>query len=84
MDYSLVISAFQLVFYLSLPVFAAALGGALVAGVLQVTTQIEDQSISFFAKFAAVAVLFFVATAYFSSEILTFTQRVWAGVDYYQ
>ena len=84
MDYSIVITAFQLVFYLSLPVLAAALGGALVAGVLQVATQIEDQLIGFVGKFAAVVLLLFFATAYFSNEVLGFTQRVWGGADFYQ
>ena len=84
MDFSIVISALQLVFYLSIPIVAMALAGALVAGILQVTTQIEDQVIGFAAKFSAVALLFFLASAYFSHEVLGFTQRIWGGADFYQ
>ena len=84
MDYSIVINAFQLVFYLSLPVLGAALGGALLAGVLQVATQIEDQSISLAARLGAVVLLLFFATSYFFNEIIGFTQRIWGGADFYQ
>ena len=83
MDYSILINAFQLVFYLSLPVLAAALGGALVAGVLQVVTQVEDQVIGFIGRLSAIIILFVLATAYFSNEVLGFTQRVWGGTDFY-
>lgn len=83
MDVSIVINALQLVFFLSLPVLAAALLGALLAGVVQVVTQIEDHSISFFGKITGVLLILFVMSSYYSSELLEFTRRIWGGVDFY-
>ena len=84
MDYSLVINALQLVVYLSSIIILAALGGALVAGILRVTTQIEDPSIGFAGRLTGVVLMCYLAAGYFSSEISEFAARVWGGADFYQ
>ena len=57
--------------------------GALIAGVLQVATQIDDPVIGFIGRLSAVVLLFFFAAAFFSSEMHTFTERLWSGTDFY-
>ena len=83
MNATLVINALSLAAYLSLQVAAAALVGAVIAGILKAATQIEDQVIGFAAKLASVTVLgYFVADKFFA-QILAFAVRVWGGMDFY-
>lgn len=84
MDWSLITNALGLVVQLSVPVIAAALAGALIVGVLQAATQIQDEAIGFAGRFFAVLLLIYVAGSQLSDGVVEFTQRVWSGADVYR
>ena len=83
MDFSPLANALMLVVTLSMPFIGAALVGALVGGVLKVTTQIEDQVIGFAGKLAAVALLGYFTAHHYYSEIASFTSGVWGNSSLY-
>jgi flagellar biosynthesis protein FliQ len=83
MDTTLVVTALGVVCQISLVLFAAALVGAICAGILRVATQIDDAVIGLSGKIAAVAVLFYVSGGYFQGQLFSFAQNVWSSSNYY-
>ena len=83
MESALLADALRLVSHLSLPVFLAVLAGALLSGIFRVATQIDDASIGFAGRFAAIALLFYFLSVSLSKEVLDFAVRIWAGADFY-
>lgn len=83
MDYYIISNALMLALSLSLPVLAAALAGALVAGVIKVAMQIEDPVIGFAGKFTALAILGFFAASRLYGEIVSFTGSIWGNASLY-
>ena len=76
-------AAMKLVFSLSLPLFGAVLSGAVLAGILRVSTQIDDSVIGFAGRFAGVTVLLYFSSLYYSKQVLDFAMRVWGSADFY-
>ncbi len=83
MDFSLIISAAQMTAYLSFLVLLAASSGAVIAGVVRVTTQIEDRVIGTLGRLSGVALFLYFLSATYSSQIADFASRVWGGPDSY-
>lgn len=81
-DTSLLIEALCLVLYVSLPFLAGILAGALMGGIIRVSTQIDDPVISFTARLFAFATTVYFIAGYYSENILGFAQKVWAGSAY--
>ena len=82
-DQTIIFGALRFIVYLSAPFVAAAVVGAVIAGILRVTTQIEDASISFAGKLAAVSVFLYLAAGRYSNEIIEYTQSLWGRIDLY-
>ena len=84
MDFSLFITALQLAIYVGAALVAAALCGGFVVGIFRVVTQIDDPSIQLAGRLSGVVLFVYFAAAHFSAEVLSFTQRVWGGADFYR
>ena len=69
--------------YLTIPVMAAVLGGALVAAILRVSTQIDDQAVAFAGRLAGFVLLVYFAAGRFISEITSFTSGFWGNTSFY-
>jgi flagellar biosynthesis protein FliQ len=83
MDYSLVVNALQLSVYLGGFVVVAALAGAVIAGVLRVATQIDDPSIGFAARLAAVIGAIYLGADFGLARISEFASQVWGSSLYF-
>jgi flagellar biosynthesis protein FliQ len=83
MDSSLLVNALMYAVYLSVPVLVAVLCGALVAGVLKVATQIDDQAVNFAGKLTAVALLMYLAAGRFVDGITAYTAGIWGNSNLY-
>jgi flagellar biosynthesis protein FliQ len=84
MDQSVVISGLQLAAYLSFITLLAASFGALVAGVLRVTTQIEDAVLGLLGRLTGVLLVLYFASGMYSSQVIDFSTRIWGGPDFYR
>lgn len=84
MDYSVVVNALYLVVGLSVPILAAVLAGALLAGVLQTVTQIEDPAFGFFSRLAGAVLALMITGSYVANQLTSFTVRIWGGMDFYR
>ncbi|MBL7661555.1 flagellar biosynthetic protein FliQ [bacterium] len=83
-DLSLISSAFGLVLQLALPLLAITLLGALILGIIQTATQIQDDSIKFTGKFIAgfcALMLFGLSTL---RTLTAYAVRLWGDVQWYQ
>ena len=81
---STVQSALLLFVRISAPIVLAALVGAFVAGLLRVITQIDDAILSYAGKLCAIAVLAYFMAGYVYSDVVEFTEHIWAGNTYYR
>ncbi|MBK8482574.1 MAG: flagellar biosynthesis protein FliQ [Proteobacteria bacterium] len=70
--------ALYLVVLVSAPAVAASLIVGLVVSVLQATTQVQDQTLSFVPKLLAVMVALAVAGGWMGAQILRLTQALWS------
>ncbi|MGL6209794.1 MAG: type III secretion system export apparatus subunit SctS [Paracoccaceae bacterium] len=61
-----------LVFYLSMPVIAAATGVGLVVALVQTLIQLQEQTLSFAVKLATVIGVFFLWGGWMSAEMMNF------------
>ena len=83
MNHNLIYDALQLVIYSLWPIFAAVLCGAVLAGILRVTTQIDDPVISLLGRIGGVLVFGYFAAVHYVDQIAEFAKQVWGGVQYY-
>ena len=83
MELSLVINALGLLAYLTGLVLVAALVGAVLAGVLRMITQIDDNLLSFLGKLVFVGIFIYLASGYFSNELSDFAEASWGRAEYY-
>ncbi len=83
MDFSIVVSAIQLIAYLSFLALIAASVGALVAGIVRVTTQIEDKVLGLVGRLSGVSLFLYFLSSTYSSQVADFSARVWGGADFY-
>ncbi|MEM9194452.1 MAG: flagellar biosynthetic protein FliQ [Myxococcota bacterium] len=70
--------ALSLALLLSAPVLGASLGAGLIMGMLQTATQVQDHSLTFVPKVAAVGAALLLGGAWMGSELLSFTETLWA------
>ncbi|HQH27399.1 MAG TPA: flagellar biosynthetic protein FliQ [Oligoflexia bacterium] len=84
MDTTQIINALLFTVHLSVPVLLAVICGALVAAVLRVTAQIDDQVISFTGKLAGLFLVGYFALGRFFSELFAFTASAWGNLSLYQ
>lgn len=74
--------SFILVMLISgVPLLVSCIVG-LVISVLQAATQIQEQSISYFAKFISVSLVIAISAGWFSSELVGFMQTLFASITY--
>ena len=69
-----------LVLLVSAPAVLASLAAALITGVLQATTQLQDHTISFVPRIVAVFGALAVAGPWIGAQIVTFSQTLYQGI----
>lgn len=69
-------SAVLLVFYLSLPIIGAATIVGLVIAMLQTLIQLQEQTLGFAAKLAAVVAVFFISGGWMTNEMMGFQELI--------
>jgi type III secretion HrpO family protein len=69
-------STILLVFYLSLPAIAAATAVGLIVAMVQTLIQLQEQTLAFAVKLAAVIAIFFISGAWMTSQMLQFTEMI--------
>ncbi|MEZ4255798.1 MAG: type III secretion system export apparatus subunit SctS [Polyangiales bacterium] len=69
-----------LLLLVSAPVLLVSVLVGLVVSLLQAMTQVQDQTLSFVPKLAAVALTLAVAGAWMGGELIRFTQATWAAI----
>ena len=84
MDYSVVGSALQMVLGLGAPILFAIFAGALLGGILQTVTQIQDPVFGFFSRLVAAIAVLVLLGSYFFGQLSEFAARVWGGMDFYR
>jgi flagellar biosynthetic protein FliQ len=72
--------ALELTLILSLPVLVTSLVVGVTLGILQAVTQVQDQTLGFVPKLAAVALALALSGAWMGSELSRFTQRVFEAL----
>ncbi len=71
--------ALQLTLLLSLPMLLAALGTGLIISILQATTQIQEQTISFVPKIVATFAVLIASSTWLIAMISQFAIEIFAG-----
>ncbi|HJK97945.1 MAG TPA: type III secretion system export apparatus subunit SctS [Polyangiaceae bacterium LLY-WYZ-14_1] len=66
-----------LVLWLSAPALLVSLAIGLIVGLLQAVTQVQDQTLAFVPRLAAVGITLAVAGAWMGAELLRFTRGLW-------
>lgn len=69
-----------LVLLVSAPALGAAVVVALVVGVLQAATQVQEQALAFVPKLVAVALTLAFVGGWMSSEVVRFTSALWLAI----
>lgn len=64
----------------SAPVLLASLGVGLFVGVLQATTQVQEQTLAFVPKLVAVALALVLFGAWMGAEVVRFTERLFTAL----
>ena len=77
------INSFKLYFNTILPIMLLLGVIGLIAGVLRVSTQIEDKSVSFVIKFSSVLVLCYFLKDASLNQILSFSVDMWGSFKYF-
>lgn len=72
--------ALELTLVLSLPVLLTSLTVGVLFGVLQAVTQVQDQTLGFVPKLAAVALALALSGAWMASELGRFTRRIFEAL----
>ncbi len=83
MEAAMVVGAFRLLASLSLPLLAAVIGGALIAGAFRVSTQIDDPSLGLAGRLFGFAVLLSMGAKWWLGDVINFASRLWGGGDIY-
>ena len=74
--------SFILVMLISgIPLLVSCLVG-LIISVMQAATQIQEQSISYFAKFISVSLVIAISASWFSRELVNFMQVLFSSITY--
>jgi flagellar biosynthetic protein FliQ len=74
------VEALWLVLWLSLPVLLTSLVVGLLVAVLQAVTQVQEQTLSFVPKLAAVTLVLALTGSAMGAEIARFTERLFLSI----
>ncbi|AQS59812.1 flagellar biosynthesis protein FliQ [Desulforamulus ferrireducens] len=74
--------ALMMVVILSLPTLAVAMLVGLIIGILQATTQVQEQTLSFVPKIVAVFVTLIVAAGWLLNIAVNFTTRLYEQIPH--
>jgi flagellar biosynthetic protein FliQ len=69
-----------LILLVSAPTLLVSLAVGLVIGLLQAVTQVQEQTLAFVPKLAAVALVLAVSAGWMTSELVRFTTSLWEGI----
>jgi len=83
MDYSIVVNALALTVYLGAFVVVAAVGGAVMAGVLRVATQIDDPSLGLAGRVAAVVFVLYLSAEHGFARVSEFAFQIWGNASFF-
>lgn len=72
--------AIYLVLLVSAPALLVALGVGLIVALLQAVTQVQEQTLSFVPKLAAVALTLVVAGGWMGAHLVRFTAALWEAI----
>jgi flagellar biosynthesis protein FliQ len=64
----------------SLPILGVSLVVGLLVSIFQAVTQIQEQTLAFIPKIAAVAVVFVVAGPWMLDQLLNYTEQLWSSI----
>jgi flagellar biosynthetic protein FliQ len=84
MDFSLATTGFTLFLTICGWLLAAVVVGAIIMGIFQAITQVQDNSLSFVGKVVAVGLVIYFTKAYFGAEILSFAKSIWGDIRNYK
>ncbi|WP_181409878.1 EscS/YscS/HrcS family type III secretion system export apparatus protein [Martelella alba] len=73
-------NALALIFYLSMPIIAAATAVGLIIAIIQTLIQVQEQTVAFAAKLSAVVVILMVAGAGMSSAMQTYAKAAFNNI----
>jgi flagellar biosynthesis protein FliQ len=62
------------------PILLTALGVGVLIGLVQAATQLQEATVSFVPKFAAVGVAILLSGNWMLSQMVDYTRQLWAGV----
>ena len=77
---SIATEAMNLAFKVAMPLLLAGLVVGLIVSVFQAVTQIQEQTLSFIPKIVGMAVLVVIAGPWMLSQLITWTQQLYAGI----
>ena len=77
---NLAMEAVSLALKVGLPILAVGLVVGLVISVFQAVTQIQEMTLAFIPKILAVVAVIVVAGPWMLSQLLTYTQELYAGI----
>jgi flagellar biosynthetic protein FliQ len=77
---SVAVSAMELALKVGAPIMLVGLVIGLSVSVFQAVTQIQEQTLSFIPKIVGMAVLVVVAGPWMLSQLITWTQQLYAGI----
>jgi len=69
-------SAILLVFYLSMPIIAAATAVGLIVALLQTMIQLQEQTLGFAAKLVTVIAMIAITSSWMSAELMRFYDQI--------
>jgi flagellar biosynthetic protein FliQ len=77
---SVAVSAMELALKVGAPIMLVGLVIGLSVSVFQAVTQIQEQTLSFIPKIVGMAVLVVIAGPWMLSQLITWTQQLYAGI----
>jgi len=83
MDFSAVVNALHFAVILALPLLVGVVVAAILAGVLQAATQIQDGAISLVSRLGGIALALYLYGTKISTDLLNYASRLWGGADFY-
>lgn len=83
-DLSLATSGLKIFLVIGGWLLVAVAVGALIMGIFQAVTQVQDNSISFIGKVLVLGLVLYFTYEYFGNEILSFAKSVWGDLKNYK
>jgi len=84
MSLALISQALYLFIKLAILALGSIAFGAIIVGILQVATQIQDSAIGMFGKIAGCAMFLFLFGSSVSNQIVLYSQQLWGDIQFYQ